>query len=126
VADIDPGKVGICHCTDCQHLTATVYRVSVQVEKENITFSGGAPKIYVKTAESGNQRAHGFCPECGTPLYATSVNDRKLFSLRVGTIRQKRELRPVRQQWCRSALPWAQDISGLPKVEMGSRQPVRE
>jgi hypothetical protein len=35
------------------------------------------------------------------------------------------ELRPVRQQWCRSAMPWAQDISGLPKAEMGWRQRSR-
>jgi Glutathione-dependent formaldehyde-activating enzyme len=29
----------------------------------------GTPKIYIKAAESGNERAHSFCPECGTPIY---------------------------------------------------------
>ena len=28
----------------------------------------GEPKIYIKTAESGNKRAQAFCPECGTPV----------------------------------------------------------
>ena len=32
----------------------------------------GTSKIYIKTAESGNQRAHAFCPECGTPIYAAA------------------------------------------------------
>ena len=32
----------------------------------------GTPKIYIKTAESGNKRAHAFCPGCGTPIYAAA------------------------------------------------------
>jgi hypothetical protein len=32
----------------------------------------GTSKIYIKTAESGNKRAHAFCPECGTPIYAAA------------------------------------------------------
>jgi len=27
-ADIDPAKVSICHCTDCQNLTGSPYRVT--------------------------------------------------------------------------------------------------
>ena len=30
-------------------------------------------KNYSKTVESGNKRAHSFCPECGTPIYSTSL-----------------------------------------------------
>ena len=58
VADIDPNGVRICHCTDCQHLTGTAYRVNVTVPKDKITFSGGKAKTYIKTAESGTKRAH--------------------------------------------------------------------
>ena len=32
----------------------------------------GETKSYVKVADSGNRRAQVFCPECGTPLYATA------------------------------------------------------
>ena len=28
-ADIDPANVSICHCTDCQNLTGSPYRVTV-------------------------------------------------------------------------------------------------
>ena len=45
----------------------------------------GTPKIYIKTAESGTKRAHGFCPECGTPLYSTSPEaNPQSYGLRVG------------------------------------------
>ena len=116
-AKIDPEAVSICHCTDCQTLTGTAYRVNVRVRKQDLVMRGGKPKIYVKTAESGTQRAHAFCPECGTPIYSTSMDsDPQVYGLRVGVMRQKRELPPKKQGWHRSALPWTMNIDGLPKI----------
>ena len=109
-AEIDPDKVRICHCTDCQASTGSAYRVNVTVPKDKIAFRGGTPKIFIKTAESGNKRAQAFCPECGTPLYSAQVTDTPAYVLRVGTIRQRAQLRPTMQQWCRSALGWAMDL----------------
>ena len=120
VAEIDAGKVRVCHCTDCQHLTGSAYRVNVTVPKEKITFSGGKAKTYTKTAESGTQRVHAFCPECGTPVYSTTVGEIKGYGLRVGTIRQRKDLKPSLQQWCRSALDWTADLHALPKFDKQS------
>jgi len=79
----------------------------------------GTPKIYIKTAESGTKRAHGFCPECGTPLYSTSPEaNPQSYGLRVGGIDQRAEFGPpARQIWCRSALPWSMSISGVERAE---------
>ena len=120
VADIDPGGITICHCTDCQALTGTPYRVVVRVPKDRIEWRGGKPKGYVKTAESGTKRAHSFCPECGTGVYSTAVGEVTQYGLRVGTIRQRKELKPSKQQWCRSALGWAVDLTSLPKFDKQS------
>ncbi|MBI2224082.1 MAG: GFA family protein [Betaproteobacteria bacterium] len=114
-AEVDPDTVGICHCTDCQHLTGTAYRVSVRSLKGTFKLLSGQPKIYIKTAESGNQRAHGFCPECGTPLFATTVGNPDVYGIRVGTTRQRTQLRPKRQGWCRSALDWVTNLESLPQ-----------
>lgn len=116
-AEVDPAKVGICHCTDCQILTGSVYRVTVPAPKQGFKLKTGAPKIYIKTAESGVQRAHGFCPECGTPIYATSTDDPQVYGIRVGTVRQRAGLAPKRQAWCRSKLDWAMNIEKLPGFE---------
>ena len=116
-AEIDPEKVSICHCTDCQTGSGSAYRTNVQTGKGTFKLLKGEPKIYIKTAESGNKRAQGFCPECGTPLFSTTVTDRQVYGLRVGSIRQRAELRPKTQGWFRSALPWAQDIGSLQKFE---------
>jgi hypothetical protein len=86
--------------------------------KHSFKLLTGRPKIYVKTtAESGNPRAQGFCPECGTPIYSTTVTDPQVHMLRVGAIRQRAELRPKTQGWFRSAQTWSQDLSAVPRFE---------
>jgi hypothetical protein len=74
----------------------------------------GQPKVYLKTtADSGVHRRHGFCGDCGTPIYASAVDNPVTLSLRVGGLVQRAALPPVRQIWCSSALDWSADLSGL-------------
>lgn len=109
-AEIDPEKVSICHCADCQVLTGTAFRVTVPVAEADLKLTG-EPKLYIKVAESGNRRAQGFCGDCGSPIYATSVGDGpKVYGIRLGTARQRQQLAPKRQIWCRSALEWLPDF----------------
>ena len=116
-ADVDPEKVTMCHCTDCQMLSGSAYRVSVPVARDAFTLLTGKPKVYVKTAESGTRRAHAFCPDCGSPIHSSAVTDPPTYSLRVGCLRQRADLPPTRQIWCRSALAWATNLGNLPQVQ---------
>ena len=119
-ADIDPERVMVCHCTDCQISTGS-FRTGVLVEAEKFRLISGTPKVYVKTAESGNLRAISFCPECGTQLHGSHVEKPTTYSLRLGTILQNPALQPKAQIWCRSALPWVFDLESIPKVD---KQPI--
>jgi len=112
-ADVDPEKVTICHCTDCQTLSGSAFRTVVPVSREAFKLLRGQPKIYVKTAESGAKRAQAFCPECGSPIYSAAASDTPAYSLRVGTIRQRARLRPTAQVWCRSSLDWISEIGSI-------------
>jgi hypothetical protein len=116
-AEVDPNTVSICHCTDCQTLTGSAYRANIPAPADSFVLLRGEPKIYIKTAESGAKRAHAFCGNCGTPIYAAAIHDPPIYSLRVGTIKQRAELRPRRQIWCRSALAWPMDLSGIEKLD---------
>ena len=118
-AVVNPDKVAICHCTDCQMLTGSAYRANIQAPAQTFALRTGQPKIYIKTADSGTKRAHAFCPDCGTPIYSSAITNPPTYSLRVGGIKQRAELRPTRQIWCRSALPWSMDLRS---VEQVSRQ----
>jgi len=115
-AEADPDKVSICHCTDCQELTGTAFRVTVFVPPEDFRLLKGEPKTYVKTsADSGNPRAQVFCADCGSHLWATGVGDvPQPYGIRVGTLRQRAQLSPKRQVWHRSALDWVDTIGELP------------
>lgn len=113
-ASVEPSLVRICHCTDCQMLSGTGYRVSVPALKDAFTLKSGTPKIYVKTAESGTKRAHAFCPDCGTPVYSSPVEDPAFFALRVGCLDQRDKLPPMQRIWCRSQLDWSLDVTGIP------------
>ena len=116
-AEIDPADVTICHCTDCQTLSGSAFRTVVPAKKEGFRITG-EPKVYVKTAESGNRRVQAFCPECGTPIFATAVSDPRVYSIRLGSAHQRAELPPRKQLWARSALDWvmqAQTIATLEK-----------
>jgi hypothetical protein len=117
-ANVDPATVTICHCRDCQNLTGSTSCANVQTPAESFVLLRGQPKIYIKTtAESGTRRAHAFCPDCATPIYAAAVTDPSAYSLRIGTLRQRAELRPHRQIWCRSALPWSMDLHEITRFE---------
>lgn len=87
-AEIDPADVGVCHCTDCQQLTGSAFTTFVFAGKASFRLLGGKPKL----------------PEP------------ERFNLRVGTIRQRRELRPKTQLWCRSALDWVMDLGSVKQV----------
>jgi hypothetical protein len=113
-ADINPEQVIVCHCADCQAISGAPFRAGVPVRSENFHLRG-EPKTYVKTADSGNKLALAFCADCGSALYSAALERPLVFNLRLGGIRQRAQLTPKAQYWCRSAMPWAMDISRLPR-----------
>ena len=72
-AEIEPDKTLLCNCTDCQTFSGSAFRVHTFTRENAFRFLSGEPKIYIKTAESGNKRPQAFCPECGTHIYATAI-----------------------------------------------------
>ena len=97
-AEIDP-EVRVCHCTDCQSLTGSAFRVNVPVPADKVSLSG-EPTVYVKTADSGARRAQAFSPNADRLIYAAPADvTPALYFIRVGTIRQRSELPPKVQIW---------------------------
>jgi hypothetical protein len=115
-AEIDPDRVGICHCADCQTLSGSPYRIVAPAEAARFERLRGKPTVYIKTADSGNRWAIAFCPTCGTPIYAAEAENPTSYSLRVGTLRERALLEPKLQIWCASALPWAMDLRDVEQL----------
>jgi len=121
-AEADPEQVGICHCTDCQKFSGGAFRIGVPVSEAAFKLLSGAPKTYVKTAESGGKRAQVFCPDCGTHIYSTSIGDGpRVFRVRTPTARQCADLAPRRQGWCRSRPSWLAGLAAIPGTDTQPR-----
>jgi hypothetical protein len=118
-AVVNPSKVNLCHCTDCQSLSGSPWRASIPSLAADFRLISGAPRIYIKTAESGARRQQAFCADCGSPIYSAAEHDTPLYNIRLGVIRQRDQLSPGKQIWTSSALPWASDITAVPGASRG-------
>ena len=114
-AEIDDGRVAICHCRDCQVNAGTAFGLVASVTDRAFKLLTGELRAFEKTAESGRIRKLSFCADCGTRIDARTEGDpNALFGLRVGTVRQRHSLLPSIQVWGQSALPWVNDIASIP------------
>ena len=120
-AEIDRDKIVVCHCTDCQTLSGSAFRTVAVTKEGTFKLLSGEPKVYVKIADSGAERAQAFCPECGSPIYAAAPGaDAKVHAIRVGTARQRDALVPTMQAWRGSGVSWIDDLGSIKKPEDGA------
>ncbi len=106
-ARIEPDRIMICHCRDCQRLTGSAFRVSVPVAPQDFELSRGEPRIYYKIADNGSRRGHAFCGDCGAPVFRLPTDNNVNYSLRIGGLDQSDQLQPPRKQiWTRRRWPW--------------------
>ncbi|MEO6015596.1 MAG: GFA family protein [Devosia sp.] len=60
-----------CHCRDCQKRSGTGHSSYLTFpDREVVTISGEA-KVWRLKGDSGDEKAHAFCSDCGTPVYLT-------------------------------------------------------
>ena len=119
-AEVDPERVVVCNCEDCQKLSGSPFR-SVVFSKENgFKLLSGELKIYLKTGGSGAKRQQAFCPECGSSIYSTSEQGGPVYGIRTGSVNQCAQLVPKNRIFTRSEQPWVLDLASLPHAEGAS------
>lgn len=120
-AEVQPGSMTICHCTDCQIHSGSAFRANISAPAASFRLLQGTPRTYVKTADSGARRLLAFCEHCGTPLYACAEQAPTAYSLRTGVLKQRDELgTPQRQIWTQRRRAW---VAFSEKVESFPGQP---
>jgi hypothetical protein len=122
-AEVEPGTMSLCHCRDCQTLTGSAFRANILAPAAGFRMLSGAPREYVKVADSGARRVHAFCGTCGAPVYSCGEHDPPTYSLRVGALDERDALgRPSRELWTRRRLAWMPPLDGVPGFD---GQPAR-
>jgi hypothetical protein len=104
--DAPPLCVYVCHCTDCQTLTTSVFSLNGLVRAETHEVTQGELKHWMRTAASGNQIPQYVCAVCGVRIYTEPPQGSGMRTLRLGTLDDTRWLRPAAAIWMKSAQPW--------------------
>ena len=115
--EVSPDKIMACHCTDCQKFSGAPFRAVAVIAADDVKISGTVTE-FLKTAESGNERAQGFCGKCGSHLYATDPA-KTLFMIRTGCLDQHHELVPAKHIFGKSAVEWVGEIADSSWVAKG-------
>lgn len=127
VAQGDPERVTICHCTWCQRRTGSAFGVEAVFKVENVTVLGDAQRVYRHISdESGRWLDQHFCARCGTNLGLTLEAVPGIRSIAAGTFDDpswlKSEKIVFRHIYLRSTRNWAEVPEGVEKYEAHFRR----
>jgi hypothetical protein len=64
----EPLRVSVCHCTECQRRTGSVFGVQARFAKASVTIEG-VSTAYTRSGDSGGRVTFHFCPACGSTVY---------------------------------------------------------
>lgn len=113
------GPAVVCHCTDCRRCTGSAFNVGVRVERAVFRITSGAPKGFTSHGDSGRELTRHFCADCGSPLFTSAPKHPAHYFVKAGAFDDPAVVRPVRQDWMRSAVDWRAVAPDLPAFDRG-------
>lgn len=81
----DPIMAGYCQCTTCQKDSGAGHAALMMFPKGAIKMSGTA-KEHQRQADSGNTVTHGFCANCGSPIYGRTTGMADGMAINAGSL----------------------------------------
>ena len=101
-----PMTLYACHCTECQHQSASAYGLSLWVREADFHLDG-EPACWSRATDSGKQMDCLFCPSCGSRLYHKIRSEQAnpgeaVLVIKAGSLDQARLLTPIGHIWVRS------------------------
>jgi hypothetical protein len=116
VLTTEPIRLAACHCKECQRQSGSAFGLSMLVKKDSLTVTG-LTKQFMRTADSGNEVAGVFCPECGVRIYHAPQFIEDVLALKPGTLDDTSWLRPSHFIWMKSAQGWVPVPDGVKAFE---------
>ena len=112
--DIEPVFTGNCHCKDCQRSSGSAFIPAMIFLEKDVVVSGEV-KYFESQADSGNMHKRGFCPKCGSQLFARFSNIPGILGIKAGTLNDSSNYVPKLDFHVGSAAPWDFMNPDLPK-----------
>lgn len=102
----EPRVMFNCHCRDCQYASSSGYSAAMLVTLDAFVLLKGEPRYHTVTHDDGRTIARGFCPDCGTPLFARRSVSPDEIGIRAGSLDDPSWFAPRVDLWTSSAQPW--------------------
>ena len=125
-ATIDPGAeptVAMCHCVDCQRRSGSQFGSIAYYPADQVTVSGEA-REFTRATDNGHVFTTGFCPTCGSTVYARPSRMPEIVGVTVGTFADPSFPRPIRSVYEQSKHRWIElpaEIQGFVRGREGER-----
>lgn len=110
----EPEFTANCHCGDCQRASGGGFVSVLVVPIDTLKISGEVKYFDVK-GDSGNPVSRGFCPNCGSRLFARPAAAPTMIGIMAGSLDDSGWYRPAMDFYSASAQPWVYMDPGLPK-----------
>ncbi len=95
-----------CHCKECQRQSSSAFGMALWIKEPMVELTSGVLKEWIRTMPSGREMSCQFYPESGTRLFHMSVGQTQLLSIKPGTSRDTKGLKPVGHIWVDSKQSW--------------------
>jgi len=95
-----------CHCRACQYASGSSHSTGLMIPRAAFKLLQGEPRYYEKKADSGNTLRRAFCPDCGTPLFATSSGNDEILVIRSPSLDDPSVFKPQIDIFTDAAQAW--------------------
>ena len=101
----EPVFMNHCQCRDCQHSSGTGHGSYLTFAADGVQLSGEATQ-WRKPGDSGNVKTHGFCPNCGSPVYLRFAAMPGIFTVHAASLDDPGRFKPQVITYHLRALAW--------------------
>lgn len=106
----------VCHCKDCQKLSAAAFSPTVVFRADAFEVEGELAR-YETTADSGTTKHGYFCPKCGNRIYHLDPDAPQNVRLKGGTLDNVAIPAPIAHVWTSRKQPWVDIPRDVPQFE---------
>ncbi|MEO0063157.1 MAG: hypothetical protein RLZZ08_1717 [Pseudomonadota bacterium] len=105
VADSAQAMTVLCHCIDCQRRSGSPFGTIAYYPRDAVEITGEA-REFTRPTDAGNTFTHGFCPVCGSSVYARASRMPEITGVMVGAMADPAFPPPLRSVYEQSQHQW--------------------
>ena len=101
----EPLALYVCHCRECRKQSASAFGMSLEVPRDGLRVTRGAPKFWSRASDSGRRIRCAFCPSCGSRLWHEAEGAPVTVTLKAGSLDQAIDFSTAIHVWTSRKLP---------------------